>query len=341
MKKQLLSILLLSLFCTPSVYSQSTITVRESPSVNLRKFVPAGSYSGITHLAGSNYAVVSDSEIRDGFFKFKIVLDEESGAIKTVENSGFYSSDTSNRDAECVAYNPVRKTIYVGGEKNNSIVEYDLNGRSTGSRSGNLFPGSRSNQGMESLCYDTKNNLLWSINESTLLGDNSGNYTTATNGVANMVRLTAFDTNFNKVREYAYLVDTPDNLKKANTYANGVSDICILDDGKILVLEREAYIPSTRFGAWVNCKIYMVSPQTSKTINIGEPLTSDSPFMFKSLLWSSKTHMSFRGLNWANYEGMCLGPKLKDGSQTILLISDSQNRHKGVLQDWMKVLVMK
>ena len=85
----------------------------------------------------------------------------------------------------------------------------------------------------------------------------------------------------------------------------------------------------------------MVSPQTSKTINIGEPLTSDSPFMFKSLLWSSKTHMSFRGLNWANYEGMCLGPKLKDGSQTILLISDSQNRHKGVLQDWMKVLVMR
>ena len=50
--------------------------------------------------------------------------------------------------------------------------------------------------------------------------------------------------------------------------------------------------------------------------------------------------MSFNGLNWANYEGMCLGPKLEDGSQTIILISDSQSRYKGVLQDWIKTLVL-
>ncbi len=343
MKKNLSNLLLSIIFFTIPLLSksQTTLTVTEAPSVNLKKYIPSGSYSGITHIDGNSYAVVSDDSSRDGFFKFNIVLDENSGAILTVENSGFYSSETANRDAECVAYNPVRNTIYVGGEKNNSVVEYNMNGEATGSRSGNLFPDSRSNSGMESMCYDTKRNLIWCMNESTLKGDNSGNYTTPTNGVSNMLRLTAFDTNYNKVQEYAYQMDHPENMKKASQYAMGVSDICILDDGRILVLEREAYIPNFKFGAWVNCKIYMVDPQTSSTCVSGQPLSSSSKFMSKTLLWSCKSHLSFNGLDWANYEGMCVGPKLKDGSQTIILISDSQNRYKGVLQDWMKVIIFK
>ena len=136
-------------------------------------------------------------------------------------------------------------------------------------------------------------------------------------------------------------MDAPENKKNAKLHIMGVSDICILEDGRILVLEREAYIPNLRFGAWSNCKIYIVDPSKSSPLKDSSQLSTSSPFIFKSLLWSCKTHLSFNGLDWANYEGMCLGPKLKDGSQTILLISDSQNRYKGVLQDWLKVLVIK
>ncbi len=334
------SIFILSSACLISAQT-APITVRELPSINLKKHIPSGSYSGITRISGDLYAVVSDSETRDGFYLFNIRLDEESGELLSIENSGFYSSQSSGRDSECVAYNSKRGTIYVGGEKNNSIVEYDIRGNSTGSRSSNLFPYSRANLGMESLCYDPSTNMLWSISESTLSSDNEGNYSTATNGVSNMLRLTCFDTNFKKVREYAYLMDSPENMKKASRYAMGVSELCALPDGRLLVLEREAFIPTMRFGAWCNCKLYIVSPSTSQPITDERPLSPSSKFMFKSLLWSTKTYMSFNGFNWANYEGMCLGPVLKDGSQTILLISDSQDRYKGVLQDWLKILIIK
>lgn len=324
-----------------AIAQTSVMTIHENEAVNLRRFVPKGSYSGITRLSGNTYAVVSDSEQRDGFFKFNIVIDSVTGEIQTVENIGFYSSETTGRDAECVAYNPVRKTIYVGGERNNSVVEYDVNGLSTGRRSGNLIPGSRSNEGMESLCFDTKNNLLWTMSEGTLTSDNNGNHANATNGVANMLRLSAYDVNFKKVREYAYKTDAPENLKKAQHYAMGVSEIAVLDDGRILVLEREAWVPRIKYGAWVVCKLYLVDPSTSKTVSSSVALNNESPFMQKTLLWACNTTMSFNGLNWANYEGMCLGPKLRDGSQTVILISDSQDRYQGILQDWIKTIVIK
>jgi len=341
MKKRILVLFLLTLITVQMNSQTLPMTVRELPSVNLKKYVPSGNYSGITHISENTYAVVSDDNSRDGFFKFNIVLDELTGSLLSVENTGYYSSQTSNRDAECITYNNKRKTLYIGGEKNNSIVEYDLTGKATGVRSGNLFPESRNNLGMESLCYDSRHDQLWSITESTLKSDNDGNYSSSTNGVSNMLRLSCFDTNFNKLKEYAYLMDAPENKKKAKLHIMGVSDICILEDGRILVLEREAYIPNLRFGAWSNCKIYIVDPSKSSPLKDSSQLSTSSPFIFKSLLWSCKTHLSFNGLDWANYEGMCLGPKLKDGSQTILLISDSQNRYKGVLQDWLKVLVIK
>ena len=48
-------------------------------------------------------------------------------------------------------------------------------------------------------------------------------------------------------------------------------------------------------------------------------------------------------LDWsvANYEGMCLGPKLADGSRTLILVSDSQDNYGGVLKDWFKTIVIR
>lgn len=38
---------------------------------------------------------------------------------------------------------------------------------------------------------------------------------------------------------------------------------------------------------------------------------------------------------------MCLGPKLEDGSQVLILLSDSQNQYAGVLRDCFKTIVIK
>ena len=54
-----------------------------------------------------------------------------------------------------------------------------------------------------------------------------------------------------------------------------------------------------------------------------------------------KTGLSLSKRSFANYEGMCLGPKLEDGSQVVILLSDSQDQYAGVLKDWFKTIVIR
>lgn len=48
-------------------------------------------------------------------------------------------------------------------------------------------------------------------------------------------------------------------------------------------------------------------------------------------------------LDWsvANYEGMCFGPKLVDGSRVLILVSDSQDNYGGVLKDWFRTIIIR
>ena len=43
---------------------------------------------------------------------------------------------------------------------------------------------------------------------------------------------------------------------------------------------------------------------------------------------------------FANFEGLCAGPKLSDGRQVLLLVADSQNQYRGVFRDWFKTIVI-
>jgi hypothetical protein len=45
--------------------------------------------------------------------------------------------------------------------------------------------------------------------------------------------------------------------------------------------------------------------------------------------------------NFANYEGMCVGPTLSDGSKTLVLIPDSQNGSSGLTKEYVKVITFK
>lgn len=63
--------------------------VREFPQKSYSRFVPAGNYSGITHLHDDIYAVVSDKSDSALFFKFRIQVDELTGELRHVENLGY------------------------------------------------------------------------------------------------------------------------------------------------------------------------------------------------------------------------------------------------------------
>ena len=57
----------------------------------------------------------------------------------------------------------------------------------------------------------------------------------------------------------------------------------------------------------------------------------------KSLLTSFSTN----GFNIANYEGMCLGPTLSDGSRCLVLIPDSQGGMSGLTSEYIRVVTFR
>ena len=104
------------------------------------------------------------------------------------------------------------------------------------------------------------------------------------------------------------------------------------------MLEREVYVPprtgnesiwellSIASNAFANTKLYLVDP-SGDTAGI----------LRKSLLTSFSTN----GFNLANYEGMCLGPTLGDGSRCLVLIPDSQGGMGGLTSEYIRVVTLR
>lgn len=273
--------------------------------------IPAGNYSGITWLGGDRYAVVSDKSDTDGFFIWTIKLDSITGEIRSAKNEGFYSSSQPNRDGEGIAFNPRTNTIFISGEADNYIKEYDLSGKLTGREIPPtlLYSNLPGNLGLEALSYNDSTQTLWTCNESGEV----------------MVQSYNAD-NLQPLNHYPYTLDAPiANQGKALFYAHGIGTLCALDDGSLLVLEREFYVPKKKLGAFVSCKLFHFRPGDTH----------------KEQLASWRTSLTLFKQDIANYEGMCLGPKLKDGSRVLVLVADSQGQYAGVLKDWIKTIRIK
>ena len=69
------------------------------------------------------------------------------------------------------------------------------------------------------------------------------------------------------------------------------------------------------------------------TSHIAKPL-------YKTAIADFSTHRDIGQLNYANYEGMCLGPQLAGGKRVLVMVADSQNQYAGVLRDWLKTAVL-
>lgn len=305
------------------------------------KQIPAGNYSGITYLGDNLYAVVSDKSPHDGFFVFKITLNPLTADIVDIRNLGFRGSDITGGDIEAIAYVPSSNMLYITRESDNTIKEYTLEGKITNRQLPTpfVYQRARDNLGLESLTHNAHTHRFWLCNESTLAGD--GEQANAVNGIQNQLRLQSLTTDFIPLHQYAYLMDKPHSTTKANLYDMGVVDVTALDDGSLLVLEREFHIPHSKLGAYVINKIYRVIPEESRRIDETEPLTAQSSYLTKHFVAEWKTRLSIFHQDIANYEAMCLGPRLADGSQVLVLVSDSQNQAGGVLKDWFKTIVVR
>ena len=361
--------------------AQDWKVVRENPQKAFPKTVAAGNYSGIAHLHDDIYAVVSDKSDSALYFNFRIQVNPKTGELEQVENLGFTerTDGTLNDgkpwqglekgfDHEAIV-KVSDSTLVIASEgycrlKVFSILPTSADAAKVGYQqnlwesrwpSSDFYP----NYNFESLAFDSVRQYLWTIPESTLRKD--GQPATPQNGLANRLRLMRLD--WGKMKEdsnkeeyseqvsskkdsrymmtYAYQMDQPSTHKKADIYVMGVSELCVLPDGQLLVLEREAFIPKIKIGAFCKCKLYQINPLNSEEFALKEKFSSDTPFLKKRLLAEWKTGLSLSKRSFANYEGMCLGPKLEDGSQVVILLSDSQDQYAGVLKDWFKTIVIR
>lgn len=283
------------------VAAQSVSVVRENKQQKFHKQMPAGNYSGVAYLGNNRYAVVDDKSEDDGYYIFNITIDTITGKILTVSDEGFVKTSNGNTDLEGIAYNASQDSVYTIGERNS---------------------------GIESLTYNEQTHRFWTTTEAPMTED--GKPATPENGLTNRMRLKCYDDNMTLVGEYLYEMDKPTANSSGRNYVFGVSELCALDDGSVLVLEREFRVTRTGIGTWCKCKLYIVNPKITVVDNV----------LKKSLLWESKTRLNILSRSLANYEGMCLGPRLSDGRRLLLLIADSQYRHKGVMKDWLKTLVI-
>ena len=361
--------------------AQDWNVVRENPQKAFPKTVAAGNYSGIAHLHDDIYAVVSDKSDSALYFNFRIQVNPKTGELERVENLGFTerTDGTLNDgkpwlglekgfDHEAIV-KVSDSTLVIASEGYCRLKEFPILPTSADAAkigyqqnlwesrwpSSDFYP----NYNFESLAFDPVHQYLWTISESTLRKD--GQPATPQNGLANRLRLMRL--NWGKMKEdsnkeeyseqvsskkdsrymmtYAYQMDQPSTHKKADIYVMGVSELCVLPDGQLLVLEREAFIPKIKIGAFCKCKLYLINPLNSEVFSMKEKFSSDTPFLKKRLLTEWKTGLSLSKRSFANYEGMCLGPMLEDGSQVVILLSDSQDQYAGVLKDWFKTIVIR
>lgn len=361
--------------------AQDWKVVRENPQKAFPKTVAAGNYSGIAHLHDDIYAVVSDKSDSALYFNFRIQVNPKTGEPEQVENLGFTerTDGTLNDgkpwlglekgfDHEAIV-KVSDSTLVIASEGYCRLKEFPILPTSADAAkvgypqnlwesrwpSSDFYP----NYNFESLAFDSIRQYLWTIPESTLRKD--GQPATPQNGLTNQLRLMRLD--WGKMKEdsnkeeyseqvnskkdsrymttYAYQMDQPSTHKKADIYVMGVSELCVLPDGQLLVLEREVFIPKIKIGAFCKCKLYLINPLNSEEFSMKEKFSSDTPFLKKNLLVEWKTGLSLSKRSFANYEGMCLGPMLEDGSQVVILLSDSQDQYAGVLKDWFKTIVIR
>ena len=348
--KTLKSILLLHLLLAVSVLCAQE--VQGFKQHNMKRWgIPQGNYSGITHIEGDRYALISDKQEADGWTEVSITF-LPSGDIDRMQFVAHHYNQATRgkaRDSEGIAYVEGRG-LFVCAESDQQILELSEEGTPTGRKlavptvfnTSNTFP----NYGFEALTYDTKQGIFWTSTEQGLRSDVT-TMTTIMSPTPTLLRLQVFGSDLQPLHQFAYKTEVPVTKLAPKHFAFGVSELLATDDGTLIVMERELNIPKNYNRAQCNIRLFSVNPHSNQAIaETSTPLREmdANAFLQKKPLFAFSTGIRLFGKkNFANYEGMCLGPKLADGRQTLLLVADSQNRAGNSLyhlKDYIKVLVI-
>lgn len=189
--------------------------------------------------------------------------------------------------------------------------------------------GMRPNGGIEALCVSPDRRRLFAVVETSLLQDDDE--TSFERG--GMIRMLVYDldTGSRAPREYVYRADAvsrPDGFGEA-TGSSGVADVLAVSATELLVLERgyveERTVVAPRRSNTV--RLYRVTLEDAAEITGRVSLREQPPsaVLRKTLVFDAATvaaQLSERLRTLENFEAMTFGPRLPNGSASLLLLSD-------------------
>lgn len=274
--------------------------------------------SGLSPRGGGDlYWSVRDTDAE--LYSLRIPVDRASGRVLGCEVVGVHKLLGAS-DLEDVAADPLRAIVWVSDEKGPSIRAFSFDGRDVDARVDlpAVYLGVRKNRGLEALAINPNGRDMWTCNENELPADDP-----ASPGRIEFVRLTRFTRRtlaqpWRVSGQWAYRLESPGAGGAGGRARNGVAALCVLDDGEVLVLEREKAGKGEK--ATFRMRVCRVVFPGATDVS-GWASLSERPFvpLGKQIAYEEETGR-------AMYEGMCLGPVLDDGSRTLLLISDGDGR---------------
>ena len=281
---------------------------------------PPVARSGLAHGAGDVYWVARDAS--GGLDELEIVFDAGTGRVAGCKVLRQFELPGIS-DVEGVAYDPLRRSVWVCDEAQNVIAEFSPETKRRGAQV--VLPrellGVRKGHGLEALEISADGLDMWICNENELPIDDR-----ASPGSSEFVRLTRFSRRsaeqaWHVSGQWAYRPESAADVKKLHS-RNGVPSLCLLPGGELLVLEcGHAEEGASKF----LIRVYCVDRAGATDVR-GWTSLADADFVpvRKRLVFETADSP-------VSYEGICCGPAGADGSATLLLVSDARGKGAGQL----------
>jgi hypothetical protein len=309
-------------FCMATIWWALAASVLSQPASPLPKVTVCGEFvlkdarlaglSGLTWAGGNQFYAASDR--LGGYVPVTLEIDPISGKITAGSLGEPVEVEANWRDCEGIAWNSATKTLWLSTEVGPTIVGCKLNGKQEPEvKVPEIFGTMRSNLGLESLTCSPAGDRYWTANEETLKVDGplSGG------GESAWVRLQEFSADWKPLRQFAWRAE-PAKIRMQNV-GNGVSDLCLLADGRLLVLERG-------FGfLTLQTRLFLADFKDATPV---AAVPSLRPVSDRTIKPAQKFLLLSRATNTTNYEGIALGPLLRDGSRSLILVADSGSGHE-------------
>lgn len=301
----------------------------------LEKFQDFGGISSIDYLGNNEYIMVCDAASNPRIYKAKIEIEQNKiSSFKISEKIEInIPEEHQNKafDLESMRYDKVNKLYYIGSEgrisanKEGFIMVLDADfeiKKIYNSLKHFTIENSRNNGLFEGLSIDLNHKGFWFVNELPLKSDGSEP------GLVNSfspIRMSYFDLKKEHItKQFAVDLGRISKAPLLPFMVNGVTDILQLNENQFLFLERAYSAGHANKGN--NVRIFLIDiSEATKVLDIESLKTHKKEIQLvdKKLIFdfkSVKNKLTDKIID--NIEGITFGPKLADGRQSLILISD-------------------